>query len=975
MQPDTLLNSRYRIIYTVDERPNGLLLRARDESSGALALLGLLNSDNQGELARQAEQIAAIHHELLLPLTDHFAVGDQYVLVCRDPGGQDLERALRSRGGALAEQETLTQSTKLLQLFDLLHDQRPAIHIGDLWPSDILLTDAGWRITPFSLARSVSSGPTPYRAPELATASVEPSSQTDIYTVSALLYQALTGYPPATAEQQLAGMPLAAPRALNPLLSALAEHALLRGLQSRTANRYQNPRELRLALETIQLTEGQSLGLEPDIRNQFADPAPVPQPALRDVLLDGAPTLQIATPAQYVIEADPATPPRRTAMSTGCLIGLAIGLALLVVGIAITLVFVLASNGTFTRLFRGPTALAALAPAQLGPRAITATNVAAIKRTSEITGELLGPISYAPDGSQIALGLNNTITLNDRELREQRRLAGHPGNVVAVSFSPDGSMLASAARGDNAARIWDAKTGELRQTLSGHSDWLRSVVFSPDGTLLATGSTDKTIKLWDAQSGALLRTFAGHTGFVGNLAFSPDGISLASSSHDGTVRVWELPAGTLRAGFSYTSQLNPNTNTPYSSTGLMFSPDGKRLAVGSFDGSIALLGASDGKVERRLTGHSDSIVLHGLAFSPDGMTLYSGSADGTVRAWSVASGGELGRYAGHNFTVIGIALSPDGTQLASVSSEEGNLTIWNAATREAVQVLRSGQGLITSLSYSPDGQALSITGYTGALKLKRADGRQPAISPPGSSILTALLQNGAIVAVSDADEVRLLRTSAAAAGIALPGLAGRPSALASSRSGGMVAVGSDQGMVSVWDASGQPRQTLLSELPLVTRLAISDDERLIALGGPSAAPQIEVWDIAAGKLLQTLRGPRAGLTGLGFRPGSDRLVATDVAGRLFVWTAPTGDLFQALTADKQSARYTALAFSPDGSLMLLGTFSGMLIAWNADDISEIARVDVAVAPVVALAISPNGEQIAASVRNEAASVFTFELAK
>ncbi|HMP40398.1 MAG TPA: serine/threonine-protein kinase [Roseiflexaceae bacterium] len=189
---------------------------------------------------------------VIQPLIAHFASQQVYYLVCPDPGGQDVERALRSAGGPLREADLLPQVSELLSALELLHSQHPPLFLGDPVAGDFWLTERGeLRIIPFTLARPIGASPIAYRAPELASSAVEPAPPSDIYAVTALLYHVLTGYAPPTYDQIRAGTPLTGPRSLNPAMSPLVEQALLRGLQQRDVNRYQTAREMRVAFETV----------------------------------------------------------------------------------------------------------------------------------------------------------------------------------------------------------------------------------------------------------------------------------------------------------------------------------------------------------------------------------------------------------------------------------------------------------------------------------------------------------------------------------------------------------------------------------------------------------------------------------------------------------------------------------------------------------------------------------------------------
>jgi WD40 repeat protein len=118
-------------------------------------------------------------------------------------------------------------------------------------------------------------------------------------------------------------------------------------------------------------------------------------------------------------------------------------------------------------------------------------------------------------------------------------LEGHTDLVRAVTFSPDGTLLATASE-DSTVRLWNVATGEPHGApLTGHTDWVTGVAFSPNGKLLATASTDLTARLWNVATGeAHGPPLTSHTDVLQGVAYSPNGDVLATASTDLTARLW-----------------------------------------------------------------------------------------------------------------------------------------------------------------------------------------------------------------------------------------------------------------------------------------------------------------------------------------------------------------------------------------------------------------------------------------------------
>ena len=508
---------------------------------------------------------------------------------------------------------------------------------------------------------------------------------------------------------------------------------------------------------------------------------------------------------------------------------------------------------------------------------------------------------FSPDGRTVAFGgvdpNTEKATIHLCDIEERKPIWKHSATSRGVpfpTFAPDGERLYvavnSAPPGNGTLHCWSVDGPDEVWSVPDIPSCVPCP--APNGSQIVMGGPNHSLRIHDADNGTLIEEIAGgRPDNAAYIAFSPDDRYLISQGHLGHRLVWDwderIVVNSLPTAESMDTALSLAA----------FTTQSDELVVVRGSGTISVQEIHPPPTQMTLAGHEQPVK--GVAFSPDGQQVSSVSRDGTLRTWSTSTGQELRTVSAHS-SAFDLAYAPDGAYIATCGLDGAKL--WSAETNRLVHHW-GDHGSGWWVDFSPDGRRVINGGVTdwatglGAVSLFEVNS--------GRTLFTRQTQviDGLVFC---ADSRRA------------------------------VSCGFRTGQLDVWDLESGQSTTLRTGQPSPEYSRCLVRSPLGNVIAYVAKDTIEIWDVDRRQLDDTLPVDGATPYCLAFDQDGSRLFVGDTGGMVKVWNLDTGEVLFTMQAheptntsfESRTTGVQALMLSLDGKTLATGGADGLVKLWE-----------------------------------------------
>ncbi len=536
------------------------------------------------------------------------------------------------------------------------------------------------------------------------------------------------------------------------------------------------------------------------------------------------------------------------------------------------------------------------------------------------------------------------------------------GNVM-MAFSFDGRQLASVLDDGSQIQVWDVTTGHCLQTcrLRSRAVWTgfpcQGSKFIAVAMETAEGRQDRVLRtiihFWDTTNDRWNTIpFVDCVTIISAAVFSPDGIWLAAADKT-DIGIWDWARGDRTLCF-------PHGHDPPHA--MAYSPKRTNLLASAHRREVCLWNPETGEALKRVKSTANDLT----AFSLSGKNLKLVVANNaSLKTWNPRTGKHLQTLdvPSHIDYSSQAALSANGSHF--VTAPEGDIRIWDVATRRRLRTFRGYHGKVRSLALSPNGTRLASADETG-IKIwdsfgefagEDRDWQAPRDHDSDISLISVSTRGNRMVSASR-DAVRVWDTVEGKClwHLALPGSdRGNGSNIDGGGDGGaehaalspdgtklaLVAVNDDT--VQIWDVRTRERDQIIQDTPLAVPVFSHDGTRIAVLTASTKRIRVKLWNLNRGhgyyeRPLDAERFPTPFTSScVVFAPDGTGLAAS-LEGVITVWTpiSPETKSVQLLSQprmsetmdDTGSSSIKSLCFSSGGGYIAASHEGGHIGIWN-----------------------------------------------
>ncbi|PSC74984.1 WD repeat-containing 61 [Micractinium conductrix] len=279
-----------------------------------------------------------------------------------------------------------------------------------------------------------------------------------------------------------------------------------------------------------------------------------------------------------------------------------------------------------------------------------------------------------------------------------RTEAAHDDSVWGCAWSPAGVSTLVTGSVDESVKLWSEAGDSLEQKhhLVGLSLGVVGVDVDGTGQYGAASSLDSYVTVWSMGDYSTVHQFTNiPPSETWGLAFAPAGAAGGSDGSDGGPKLLLAVAGgsancvrlldvTAQGEAAVLAMPEPTERQRREKfvLSVAYSPDGRRIAAGGMDGTVAVFDAPTGKLLHTLDGHFKPV--RDLTFTPDSKQVITACDDNHAHMYDAEHGELIEAFSGHESWVLSVSAHPGGNAFATGSSD-GKVKLWDLATRTCAQ--------------------------------------------------------------------------------------------------------------------------------------------------------------------------------------------------------------------------------------------------------------------------------------------------